>query len=187
MVSFETWWKKHFKGVPPIKFDLRKRLRDRWFRIHCLPQGKRYADSKKEYETIIERYNAVADAILGDKGDCWFVYAVDKDLLPKKIVLPDIKKQLTCDFEVLADPDDEESVMSFCTTSVKWKAGGFDALLREVADDEVGPLYFVNKKTRRIFAPYDGGADLFCKTKTERDKFAKQFKSWLPKKKQTGY
>jgi hypothetical protein len=59
-----------------------------------------------------------------------------------------------------------------------WRSGAFDALLRRVADDETRAV-FVALDSGRVFAPYDGGADLFLRDAVERDAFRARYGAWL--------
>jgi hypothetical protein len=53
-----------------------------------------------------------------------------------------------------------------------------DAALRAVADDQLR-LLLLNWDTGAAYAPYDGGADLFCPSEHERDSAREHFKRWL--------
>ena len=39
--------------------------RDRWLRVHSLPEGKRYPETEGERRLMLSRHNAAADAIVG--------------------------------------------------------------------------------------------------------------------------
>ncbi|WP_446689018.1 DUF3885 domain-containing protein [Rhizobium laguerreae] len=51
--------------------------------------------------------------------------------------------------------------MECIVASVRWQEGSFDDLLTARADDETGPTLLMNSGNGAIFAPYDGGFDLF--------------------------
>ena len=75
--------------------------------------------------------------------------------------------------------DEEPYWLNLSAKTSVWAPGGFDDLLRAVADDKSGPvlLYAIGKG--KAFSPYDGGADLFLASKFERDELAKRYNSWL--------
>jgi hypothetical protein len=60
-----------------------------------------------------------------------------------------------------------------------WRAGAFDALIRATADD-AGPRWLLAAVgADRVYAPYDGGADLFLPTRRDRDAWRTRFAPWL--------
>lgn len=62
---------------------------------------------------------------------------------------------------------------------VEWQNGSFDEILRRVANDEIRYISWMNIQNGEIFAPYDGGADLFLSSTARRDELREQFKDWL--------
>ncbi len=56
-----------------------------------------------------------------------------------------------------------------------WRAGVFDAVLRRVAEDESRAV-FVALDSGAVFAPYDGGADVFV---SDPERFCARFRRWL--------
>jgi hypothetical protein len=63
--------------------------------------------------------------------------------------------------------------------AVRWHAPEFTAFVAAVAADvAVGIL--VNLATGRVYAPYDGGADLLMASEVERDAACERYAAWLP-------
>jgi hypothetical protein len=62
--------------------------------------------------------------------------------------------------------------------STVWRAGAFDAFIEAVADNRVSGL-FAALETGSVYAPYDGGADLFFTTGRERDLARERYDGWL--------
>jgi hypothetical protein len=60
-----------------------------------------------------------------------------------------------------------------------WRYGCLDELLRDVADDKVGGVLVTDTQMRRIYHPYDGGADVFLATSEERDRTRDRHADWL--------
>jgi hypothetical protein len=46
-----------------------------------------------------------------------------------------------------------------------WASGQFDGLLRDIADERAAPTLWCSGETGAVFAPYDGGIDLFLPDK----------------------
>lgn len=66
--DFTTIWKTKFPDSYPIGYDLKGIYDNRWFRIHSLPESKRYADNEKEYQIIYKRQNQIIQDLLGDNS-----------------------------------------------------------------------------------------------------------------------
>jgi hypothetical protein len=52
-------------------------------------------------------------------------------------------------------------------------------VLADVANALLGPFLIVSEATGRVYAPYDGGADLFVETEAERDALRTKYSGWL--------
>ncbi|OHD13246.1 MAG: hypothetical protein A2086_16910 [Spirochaetes bacterium GWD1_27_9] len=178
MKSFKEWWDQFYNNISPIKWDLKYKLQNNWFRIHCLPESKRYAENENEYSIILKRYNSISSEIL-DNEECWLVYSKYK-INDNKIIsenIPDIdNKSLKYEFELLIDDDE---IILFWTTKIIWQENKFNNMLKEISDDNLCHIYFVNIQNGNIFAPYDGGADLIIKDIKEKEKLKLKYSEWL--------
>lgn len=66
-------------------------------------------------------------------------------------------------------------------SSVRWQGGVFDKVLKDVADDATGPTLWCDREYGRVFAPYDGGFDLFPISMAEVAELKARHKDWLSK------
>jgi len=179
-------WARWYADAPPVGFLLREAYPERWLRIYSLPGGKRYPTSGFEYAEILRRHNAVAENVLGSESSCVALLlhtcrgrgsrAVGRAAqltsfgLSRLTALP---LQLSDEREgVFAAP------MCIFGMQVTWRSGAYDRLLLEVADDRTHGL-IVNMESGRVYAPYDGGADLFYASEMERDLARERFQSWI--------
>ena len=48
--QFNTFWALNFADTIPIQHYFKHDYSDRWFRIHSLPESKRYADNEERME-----------------------------------------------------------------------------------------------------------------------------------------
>ena len=64
-IEFIDYWNKEYPGSYPINHELKWIYPDRWFRIHSLPDSKRYAESADEYKIILERQNQLINDLIG--------------------------------------------------------------------------------------------------------------------------
>jgi len=190
-LNFQEWWQTRFGDLPPLGYILRQELQERWFRIHSLPESKRYPETAWEYEELLHRHNTVATELLGNGALCWLVaitYLFEADYYAVgELDLPGLGAQpleVAYTFENPADPciKNDERVLAACwVAEVTWAPGRFDELIRAVADDKMSQVLFVEKSRARIYAPYDGGADLILESTEQRDRFHTRYAAWLSK------
>jgi len=136
-------WQRSFGAVAPIGHLCRSALQERWLRIHSLPNGKRYASSPDEYDEILARQNAAAATVLGAGSQCVF-FCCEFPGEPASQVL-DLLRLPHASFVMvpeLASLTDYYEAIQICAAVVSWNPGGFDAIIRACADDEVGPVLF---------------------------------------------
>jgi hypothetical protein len=183
MASFEHWWREHFGDLVPRGEVLREHFfEDRWFRIHSLPESKRWPTQASEYNEILRRHNAIATDVLGVGSSCWLVathwFEADAGKTGPP-VLPHLDPG-AWDKPLLFREDPDDPLVTACwPTLIKWAPGEFDALLRMVADDKEPQPIFVETAQSRIYAPYDGGADLILESAEVRDAMRARYPAWL--------
>ncbi|MBL0188087.1 MAG: hypothetical protein IPP97_20355 [Candidatus Obscuribacter sp.] len=166
--DWKTWWEQQFPDSPPVGFLMRKIYSETWLRIHSLPSSKRYAETKVEYDELVRRHNIVATETLGEDSACYLIRGFPVEETEEKIWYEILK-------EYLAD----SVTLQFEATQIVWKSGLIDPLILEVADDRTRYVLIVGRDSRRIYAPYDGGADLFFANKQERNERKEAYKDWL--------
>jgi hypothetical protein len=178
-------WAHWHPDVPPVGFLLREAYPDRWLRIYSLPAAKRYPTSGFDYAELLRRHYAVAEDVVGGGRPCAIllvhtckgrgVHAIGRAAglttsgLPRLSSLP-----LT-----LSDEEDGVFAAPMCIFGLQetWKRGGFDRFITEIAEDRSHGLV-ISLESGRVYAPYDGGADLFYRTEDERDRARDRFRSW---------
>lgn len=148
--TFRDEWRAYHKDIPPTGWALRESQSAPWVRYHALPDSKQYSEGDSERATILARANAIGDRLLGDGSPCWWVEARIYDLPGAGA--------LAGEFQVNGDPD--EPVWHFYVRPVEWKAGRFDDDFTAIADEKLMGLWMC-RSNGVVFAPYDGGFDLF--------------------------
>ncbi len=188
--KIQNLWKECFGDCPPVSHLFKYQLSDRWFRIHSLPESKRYAENDSETAIILERQNALLLDVIGNDSKCFLVSGKYADSPLKE----DIKQcsalenfqfqqfiQLSkqeFDKEDL-ESDEDPVYLSLFFTPYKVKSDDLDEVLLCVADWKIVNFFVVNFANQRIFAPYDGGVDVILENFAERDKFKSKYKDWL--------
>ena len=181
--EFLAHWQAWYPDSPPLGFLLREIYSDLWLRIHSLPQGKRYVATDAERLELRRRHNAVASEVLGDQADCAVVLFAQCDSNPTVLSRTAGLEGLTGTFRRLGQLErrwqDDYFVDQMCFWGIgsRWRAGVFDSFIESVAEDQARGL-LVETGLGRVYAPYDGGADLFFATEMERDAAAVRFKDW---------
>lgn len=184
--DFLDRWDAQFRDVPPVGFLLREAEPDRWLRIHSLHGSRRYPSSDGDWVELLRRHNAVATDLLGEGAPCAVVvfHACDVEKSSglgvrtglTQAELPRIGKLPS----ELWDADHGVFVEPVCLFggAVTWRSGAFDAFVSAVADNQVCGL-IAAVDTGAVYAPYDGGADLFFPSTWERDAARSRYRQWL--------
>lgn len=179
------WWATNFGAKVPLGWMLRQEMPARWMRIHSLPESKRHAETHAERRLLLQRQNAVARDVLGEGTPCWLVVArygarVPPAMHPPRLCGFDSHLSLAFSFP---DPWREDaadrSQNDVWCARVQWRPRAFDALLQEIADWREAGVLWASQSSGQIFAPYDGGVDVFARTTFERDNLKWRFRAWL--------
>lgn len=186
-MSFENAWTQFHLGESPIGWMLLGEGAANRLRFHSLPASKQYADTDQERSVLLSRQNMLASEVLGDQP-CWLVQAHWLLLEPGEW---DVQHhhdpfhatrewKLEFAFEFLEDDGDEGRSWRVFAAQLSWLPGRFDDLLLSIADDLAGPTLWMGTDGA-IFAPYDGGIDLFLPDAEAVQRLAAQHPDWLPK------
>lgn len=186
MNPFQHIWSRFHAGHWPVGYRLRGSGAVNWVRFHSLPNSKRYADSDDERRTILQRQNLLASEVLGP-DPCWLVQthwitpAGMTDVADAHDPFAATRQfDLKPAFEFSDDDDDDDSVAwRVHAGQTGWTDGGFDELLTSIAEERAGPTLWMSEATGSIFAPYDGGVDLFLAKPEEATSLKAKYRDWL--------
>ncbi len=189
--KIQNLWKDNFGDCPPVSYLFKHQLTDRWFRIHSLPESKRYAENDSETAILLERQNILLLDVIGNDSDCFLISGnysdspIEEDLKQCSALgnfnFQKFIRLLKADFDSrdFVEPDDEPVYLSLFFAPYKFKNQDLDEVLLCVADWKIVNFFVVNFQKQRIFAPYDGGIDLILKNSDERNEFKSKYKDWL--------
>ncbi len=182
--EFIPYWKREYPESLPINHQLKWAYPDRWFRIHSLPESKRYADTADEYRIILYRQNQLFEDLIGKDSEVatsFGLYSEDisnenyKELTDfgefQKVFTIDLQKEMPEEY-------DDEMYFDIYVKIEKWKNGGRDEILKAIADDEIRAM-FVSPSNKCVIAPYDGGVDVIVNSTEERDMLKAKYRDWL--------
>ena len=191
---FQNFWESNYGDIPPLAHILRGELiTDKWFRIHSLPDSKRYADNDDEMQIILNRQNALISDLIGSGQTYLLMFnAISEN--PESVRFDEIADIIRLNSIRLdiASPEYYDSELYLVSGFVNkiWEETSIDTYLEKVADDERVVSFdacefdfyrvsIINIKQNRVIIPYDGGVDIFLNTQCERDSFKSKYKDWL--------
>jgi hypothetical protein len=82
---------------------------------------------------------------------------------------------------IVAVDDDEEIAWDVHAAQKVWECGKFDDLLWDIANDQACKTLWMSVSIGAVFAPYDGGIDLFLPTQNMLQDLRSKHASWLSK------
>jgi hypothetical protein len=186
--EFNTHWTKTFPKTNPISHLFKHDYSERWFRIHSLPESKRYAANDADWEILLSRQNEIITDLFGvdntlllvtgdyDLGDQKTIHVTDDEEIFKPfsfVRLDNIELN-----KIDAERYDEPDIYRPAFAQTIWKPNYHDKLLREIANDNTR-AFFVSFEKNVIVAPYDGGVDFVLKDSLTREKYKIKYKQWL--------
>jgi len=167
--EFSREWAKLHPDRQPMGWMLRTDDSLPWLRLHALPDSKRYAENGSERSEILSRANEVGNQLLGAGEPCWMIEARTDDCTSAG--------ELAGQFD---DSDEYDTMIwRYFVQSVNWRAGAFDKVLMDLADDAPYSVVWMARESGAIFAPYDGGFDLFPSEYLQVDTLKAQWSDWL--------
>lgn len=165
--AFRHEWEQHHRGRQPLGWHLRQDSQVPWVRFHSLPESKRYAEDEAERRIILSRANLLGDRLLGSQTACWLVEANPRETRKDGVLAWTYSEDVEDSFE-----------WRFYVHPVTWEAGSFDPILAAIADWQILALW-MSRKSGAVFAPYDGGFDLFPPTSDDVAALKSERAEWL--------
>ena len=186
--EFKTFWAHRYPKSIPISYRFRHDYPDRWFRIHSLPESKRYPENEEEWNILLNRQNSIITDILGNNstvllvtGDYVFENSAEHHSFE---AIDSIKRFLFTTLEPIdlhefhpEEYDKGEIYQPLFCTSV-WSKNQFDDVLRDVAQDHIR-IIFISTHDSMMIIPYDGGVDVILQNTETRNKYKTKYSNWL--------
>jgi hypothetical protein len=182
--EFIDYWNKEYPESLPINHELRLIYPERWFRIHSLPESKRYAESSDEYKIILDRQNQLINDLIGEESEVAISFGlytndITNENYQQLIDFGEFLKVLTIDLRK-ERPEEYEDEMYFdiYVRTENWQNGKRDQILKAIADDEIRAM-FVSSSKKCVISPYDGGVDVIVDSTEKRDSLKNKYSDWL--------
>ena len=158
--------RKTYPKSIPISWLLRESNKKSWFRIHSLPESKRYPETSEEYKILLKRHNELASDVLGEEQRVFLFWYGDK-----------VSGAFLGEYVISYNSDDVET--DIYSTEIKWKSQRYDSYIKCVAIEKCSSSIFYSQSSGDIYAPYDGGADVFIQSPTKRKFLKRKYKKWF--------
>ncbi len=178
-------WNKSFNNFLPIAYELKNKFNESWFRIHTLPDSKRYPENESEYAEILKRHNLILSDLF-EENHSLIVVSMGGNSYKESISQNEVMKNLGFQKNFwmsinVSDENDEESYFwNMSYDEINFSGNSFDNLLRLIADEEILDVMFFSIERNIVYHPYDGGADIILVNSKLRDKYKEKYKDWLP-------
>jgi hypothetical protein len=165
--DFYGFWNKKYADLQPVSAYFWKPFQSTWFRIHSLPESKRYANTLEEYEEIFYRQNTLLNEFIPQNTQIQIVinYIESSNELFEIYNFENIGV-LICD----------EVVYQSFVMETSWQTNCINDILKAIADDEIKGFIIAPKA---LIAPYDGGMNFYLKDITTKEFFKNKYKMWL--------
>ncbi len=174
-------WAEYYGELPAVAHILRRELPERWLRIHSLPESQRYANTEPEYAELLRRHNDVAAEVLGDAEPvviCLCTWGRPEDHAASFAEFR-WARRLSFSEIVVVKPDATDGPLAVSASPALWSAGHWDDLIRDIADDRLPSVALYNPRSGEVYAPYDGGADLFLASRGRVAELRHRWSDWL--------
>ena len=186
--EFHKFWTLTFPDTVQISYLFKHYFSDKWFRIHSLPESKRYAENDNDWETLLSRQNEIITDLFGLDTNVLLVtgeynwgnerktHVTNEEEVFKKYLFTQLDSIDL--YKLNSDDFDNGEIYRPSFTETIWKVNLHDNLLREIAKDNIR-AFFVSFEKRIIVVPYDGGIDLILKDSFMRDFYKNKYKQYL--------
>ncbi|AUD02024.1 DUF3885 domain-containing protein [Spirosoma pollinicola] len=185
---FQKLWNLNYPETVPISHLFKQDYLDRWFRIHSLPESKRYADNEDDWKILLSRQNEIITDLFGFDTPILFVTGKYNWGTKRTIHITDEKdifKSFSFTrldsielFKFDSEQYDEPDIYRPAFTMTVWKTNYHDNILREIATDKIRG-FFVSFDKNIIVAPYDGGIDFMIKDSLTKEYYKNKYRQWL--------
>ena len=152
-------------------------------RFHSLPESKQWADTHDERLEIVYRHSTALRELVEQYG-CAELIVIVQDYDTNDLFGGWTKKYLPGSWPWTSwrDPEDDEGdpfAYYYWVAPMK-SIGALNELFLLVAEN-TGKAMITDCQMKWLYIPYDGGADVYLPSSTERDEFRDRHPEWRPK------
>jgi hypothetical protein len=161
-----------FEACYPVPFLMKEYRQDWWFRIHSLPDSKRYPTTTEDWAVLMLRHQELADAVLTAGSRCRILYSQRATAPFPQDALPAI------DWKHFRSVGEDEDRLACWAASIQWRFEDFAEVVRKKVEDQIVHVAFHSLQTDSLYCPYDGGADVFSLNTEFLAAIRSRFRGW---------
>lgn len=184
--EFQYLWTIIYPDSAPIPYLFKHDYPNRWFRIHSLPESKRYAENDEEWRILLGRQNEIITDLFGMGADIMIVteqyYLTNEKMADRTDEVFEDYSFISLDnidlHRLNPNDYDEGEIYRPAFAETIWTPNKQDKLLRKIANEGT-MAFFLSFDKNVIVAPYDGGIDFVLKDNLTRDYYKNKYKEWL--------
>ncbi len=192
--NFNNYWTSTYPKTIPLPHLFKYDYAEQWFRIHSLPQSKRWAESLDEWTILLKRQNQIITELFDENAKVLLItgeynwgertnYITDEETVFKSYEF--LRLDSIDLFKLNADEYDQGEIYRPAFAETTWVSHQHDTLLKEIATDKIR-AFFVSIDKKVIVAPYDGGIDFVLKDSNTKDFYKEKYREWLSER-EDGY
>lgn len=184
--ELQKFWRTNFPNCPPVSYLFKSELNKLWFRIHSLPDSKRYPENVEETREILRRQNILFNDVIGENEECFIIQGIFNANPLEKFIdqFQTLGNLLKEELKPIPRHNFEKDVEAneFFRVGIgkqKIKFNDLREVFIAVAVWNAAYFFVLNPRLKRIFAPYDGGVDIILESSAKRDELKEKYKDWL--------
>ncbi len=141
--EFKALWKSKFSEAYPIGYELKWVYENKWFRIHSLPESKRYIETGDEFQIICQRQNEIIGDLIGENEEIVLSFGHYTDDVTnnnyKEInEFGEFEKVDTLELHKIRPKENEdEFYFDIYAKTTIWKSNKRNEILKAIADNEI--------------------------------------------------
>lgn len=185
---FEADWRRFHPGRFPLGHLFRHAANWNAVRFHLLPDNRAQVRSRSELRALIERYNTMGTATLGDEADCWLVIAQSPNQDAKsRARMNRIKARYDMQpgWEFYSASDNLNYTL--WTARVRWGADRFNRLFLQTYHQDIWDVLWMRASDGTVFYPYGSGVDVSQPSPQALIDLVARYYGWLPTRGAGGY
>jgi hypothetical protein len=186
--NFHKLWALNYPNTLPISYLFKQKYSNRWFRIHSLPESKRYAQNENEWKILLSRQNEIITDLFGvdmpiylvtgeyNWGDNRAIHITDQLEVFKTYSFTRLDNIDL--FKFNSEDYDKVDIYRHAFAETIWNPNQHNKISVEIAEDKTR-AFFISFDKKIIIAPYDGGVDFILKDSLIKDFFKNKYRQWL--------
>ncbi|EGF91114.1 hypothetical protein ABI_25280 [Asticcacaulis biprosthecium C19] len=181
MDPFQIDWLHLHPNSWPIAHHLRDTPGWNMTRFHLLPESRKACRDHLELRYLLNRFNKVADTVLGNGEACWMVVlsSPNENTLHRKRIARIAKRwKLTPRWSFYSDTD--RLTYTVMANMVMWRPDHFNRIFLDVYHQRLWGVLWMNYETGAVLTPNEAGVEISQPTPQKLMDIVSRYYGWLP-------